>query len=116
MGSKIFVGNLTWEVTSEQLQVIVNDLGHAVRSARVVTDRETGRSRGFGFVELNGPAEAADAIRDLDGYVVGGRPLRVNEAEDKPRRGGGGGKGGRGRGGSERGGRGGGDRYEVWDD
>jgi RNA recognition motif-containing protein len=65
-------------------------MGHVHRGVRVVEDRDTGRSRGFAFVEFDTPQAAVDVIRDLDGYVVDGRTLRANEAEDKTRRGGGG--------------------------
>jgi cold-inducible RNA-binding protein len=81
---KIFVGNLPWRVTGDDLVAILHDLGHYQRSAKVILDRETGRSRGFGFVEFDTAQAAQDAIRDLDGHVVDGRPLRANESEDKP--------------------------------
>jgi cold-inducible RNA-binding protein len=97
--SKVFVGNLPWKVTSDDLAAMLTDGGHAHRSVRVILDRETGKSRGFAFVEVDTPQAAADVIRDLDGRVVDGRPLRANEAEGRPR--GGGGGGGRGRRGGE---------------
>lgn len=98
---KLYVGNLPWRTTDAELEDIFSQHG-TVQSAVVITDRETGRSRGFGFVEMddNGATSAIDA---LDGYEMGGRALRVNEANDRPRRDGGGG-GGRG---GDRGGRGG---------
>jgi RNA recognition motif-containing protein len=98
---KLYVGNLPWRTTDAELEDIFAAHG-TVQSAVVITDRETGRSRGFGFVEMddNGATAAIDA---LDGFEISGRALRVNEANDRPRREGGGG-GGRG---GDRGGRGG---------
>lgn len=91
---KIYVGNLPWSTTESDLRELFQSFG-TVHSAAVITDRETGRSRGFGFVELD--QDAADkAIRELDGRDHGGRTLRVNEAQER-RRGGGGGGGGGGR-------------------
>ena len=91
---KLYVGNLAWATTDEDLQTLFSEFG-SVASATVITDRETGRSRGFGFVELEDGAEAA--IEALNGQDHNGRPLRVNEAQSKQRdnRGGGGGGGGR---------------------
>jgi RNA recognition motif-containing protein len=89
---KIYVGNLPWSTTDEDLRELFATYG-AVESSAVVNDRETGRSRGFGFVEM-APADADKAISELDGRDYGGRALRVNEALDK--RSGGGGGGGRG--------------------
>ena len=81
---KIYVGNLAWSVDDSELEQMFSAIG-AVTSARVITDRETGRSRGFGFVEMDG--EAADrAIAELNGKDIGGRQLRVNEAHERPRR------------------------------
>jgi len=90
---KLYVGNLAWGVTDEDLQNMFAEFG-SVASAVVISDRETGRSRGFGFVELEDGAD--DAIEALNGQDVQGRPLRVNEAQSKDRggRGGGGGGGG----------------------
>jgi RNA recognition motif-containing protein len=90
---KIYVGNLPWSVTDEDLREMFASIGE-VHSASVIMDRETGRSRGFGFVEMS-ENDADEAISRLDGRDHGGRPLRVNEAQSKPRRGGGGGGGGR---------------------
>ena len=95
---KLYVGNLAWGVTDDDLQQLFAEYG-SVSSAVVISDRETGRSRGFGFVELETGAE--EAIEALDGQDFQGRPLRVNEAQSK----GGGGGGGRG---GNRGGGGGG--------
>ncbi len=79
----IFVGNLPFSTTEADLRDLFSEYG-TVDSAAVITDRETGRSRGFGFVELAADARAQDAIRDLDGAEVGGRNIKVNEA--RPRR------------------------------
>src|SRR3954447_1818357 len=88
----IYVGNLSWETSSDDLLALFQDHGKVGR-AQVVTDRETGRSRGFGFVEMDDDTEAASAIAALNGHQFQGRALTVNEA--KPREGGGGGGGGR---------------------
>ncbi|MDV6033342.1 MAG: RNA-binding protein [Phycisphaera sp. RhM] len=102
---KMYVGNLAWAVTTEKLEEIFGQYGQ-VDDAIVLTDRETGRSRGFGFVTM--PDEAAkEAIDALDGQDFEGRPLRVNEAQERAPRGGGGGGGG---GGYRGGGGGGGNR------
>ena len=93
---KLYVGNLAWSTGDAELTELFTAFGD-VESARVITDRETGRSRGFGFVELNDEG-AEKAMKELDGQEFGGRNLRVNEAQDKPRRDGGGGGGGGGRG------------------
>ncbi len=93
----IYVGNLPYDVTDNDLQKIFAAHG-AVESARVVMDRETGRAKGFGFVEMKNSSEAQNAIAALNGTDMGGRALRVNESQPKPRtntRGGGGGGGGR---------------------
>ena len=93
---KIYVGNLPWGVADADLKEFFSTYG-TVHSAAVITDRETGRSRGFGFVEMDEASAADDAQRALDGSDMGGRSLRVNEAQDKRRGGGGGGGGGGGR-------------------
>jgi len=95
MSKKLYVGNLPFRTDDDELRELFATHG-AVESARVITDRETGRSRGFGFVEMDDSAADA-AMQALNGTDLGGRPLRVNEAEE--RRGGGGGGGGRGGGG-----------------
>jgi RNA recognition motif-containing protein len=101
---KLYVGNLSWSTTDADLTEMFAQYGD-VTSARVITDRETGRSRGFGFVELD-DAGCEKAMKELDGQEFQGRNLRVNEAQEKPRRdGGGGGGGGRGPGGGGGGGR-----------
>jgi len=105
--AKIYVGNLPFSATEPDVRALFSQHG-TVESVSLPTDRETGRPRGFGFVEMS-QADAARAIQSLNGYNMGGRPLRVNEAQDKPRTGGGGGfRGGSGGGGGFRGGPGGG--------
>jgi RNA recognition motif-containing protein len=106
MAKNIYVGNLTWECTADDLLALFQEHG-AVSRAQVITDRETGRSRGFGFVEMDNDAEAQKAIDALNGQNFRGRPLTVNEARPREDRGGGGGGGG-GRGGYGGGGGGGG--------
>ncbi len=95
MSSKIFVANFPFSTTSEELSDLFGQHGEVV-SAKVATDRETGRSRGFGFVEMGSPDAAATAIQQLNGFDLGGRPLAVRVAED---RGGAGARPGGGRGG-----------------
>lgn len=106
---KLFVGNLPWSVGDAELEEIFSPHG-TVQSARVINDRDTGRSRGFGFVEID-TDDVAAVIRATDGYDVNGRPLRVNEAEDRGRSDRGGFGGGRGFGGGGGGGGGRRDRY-----
>jgi|ERR1041384_92014 len=108
MGSKIYVGGLPYSATEQEL----NDLFAAhgtVESARVITDRFTGQSRGFGFVEMSSGEEASAAISALNGTQLGGRTLTVNEARPQEARSGGGDQGRGGRGGS-----GGGGRRDRW--
>jgi len=90
---KLYVGNLPWSTTEADLRDMFGRFGE-VASAAVITDRETGRSRGFGFVELEEGDAADRAIEQLDGTDMGGRALRVNEAQQRQNRGGGGGGGG----------------------
>jgi RNA recognition motif-containing protein len=104
MAKRLYVGNLKYTVSSAQLQEMFEQFG-AVSSAQVLSDRETGRSRGFGFVEMVNDAEAEAAIESLDGQDHDGRRLTVNEA--RPRTPGGGGGGGGGGAGGYRGGGGG---------
>ncbi len=99
---KIYVGNLPFTSNEDELRALFARHG-AVESVAVITDRETGRPRGFAFVEMADASAAADAIKALDGTQLGGRALRVNEAQDR-REGGGGGGGGRGFGGGGGGG------------
>ena len=103
MARKIYVGNLPWSTTSSDLEAIFSPHG-AVRSAEVISDRETGRSRGFGFVEMETDEGLQAAISAHYGHEIKGRPLTVNEARERtPRPGGGGGGGGRPGGGGGRG-------------
>ncbi len=106
MTMKLYVGNLAFQTTSEDLQQLFAQAG-TVQSAAVVEDRETGRSRGFGFVEMSSKEEGEAAIAQFNGKDFGGRNLNVNEAKPREDRGGGG-RGGFGGGGGNRGGGGGG--------
>jgi RNA recognition motif-containing protein len=108
MGKKLYVGNLSYETTDGMLEQLFGEFG-TVQSAQVIMDRDTGRSKGFGFVEMGSDQEAQAAIKALSGKEVNGRTLTVNEAKPREDRGGGG-RGGYG-GGSGRGGYGGGRRY-----
>ena len=96
--NKLYVGNLSFNTTDDELAQIFAEHGQ-VQRASIVTDRDTGRSRGFGFVEMGNDQEAQSAIQALNGAMVEGRSLTVNLARprenDRPRRGGGGGGGGR---------------------
>ena len=109
MGKKLYVGNLSYGVDSSQLQELFSPHG-SVQSAEVIADRETGRSKGFGFVEMGTDEEAQACIQALNGQQYDGRALTVNEAKPKENRAGGGGGGGYGGGGGggSRGGFGGG--------
>ena len=108
MGSKLYVGNLSYDVDSSTLEQLFSAHG-TVQSAQIITDRDTGRSKGFGFVEMSSDAEAQAAIAAMNGVEQGGRALTVNEAKPKENRSGGGGGGSRGSygGGGGGGGRGG---------
>ena len=109
MGSKLFVGNLAFATTDDSLRRHFESAG-TVEEATVINDRDTGRSRGFGFVRMGSDDEAKAALEALNGTELDGRQIRVDTAEDKPRGGGGGGYrgGGGGGGGGYRGGGGGG--------
>jgi len=111
MAKKLFVGNLPYTMTEDALREIFAGDGRNVSRVTIVTDRDTGRSRGFAFVEMATDEEAQAAVGALNGTDMDGRTLRVDVAHDKPGGGGGGGggRGGRGGGGGGRGG--GGDRY-----
>jgi cold-inducible RNA-binding protein len=126
MSTKLYVGNLSFRTTSEELRDLFSQAG-TVESASVIEDRDTGRSRGFAFVEMATAEDAATAIEQLNGKDFGGRNLTVNEARPKTDRGGGGGYGGnrgggsgyggghdRDRGSGDRGGGGGYDREPRW--
>ncbi len=126
MGTRLYVGNLSFSSTIDSVREAFERIGQ-VTDVHIVTDRATGQSRGFGFVTMGSPAEASKAIEAMNNSVLDGRPLRVNEAEERPQRGGfgggggpggggGGGGGGRGGGGGGRGGPGGdrGGRRERW--
>lgn len=97
MTNKLFVGGLSWDTNDQSLSRAFDSYGE-VTDARVITDRDTGRSRGFGFVTFAEPDAATKAMQEMDGTELDGRTIRVNEAHDKPR-GGGGGRGGFGGGG-----------------
>ena len=92
MGSKIYVGGLPFSATEQQLSDLFTPHG-TVQSARVITDRVTGQSRGFGFIEMSSSEEAQKAISSLNGTEMGGRSLTVNEAKPQESRSGGGGGG-----------------------
>ena len=98
MGNKLYVGNLAYSVGDENLQQRFAEFG-TVTSAKVMMDRDSGRSKGFGFVEMSSPAEAQAAIRGLNGQSIDGRAIVVNEARPKEAGSGGGGYGGGGGGG-----------------
>ena len=112
MGTRLYVGNLSYNVTEPELKVVFGENGRNVKEVKVVLDRDTGRPRGFAFVEMTTDAEAAQAIETLNGREIQGRPINVSEARERaPRSGGGGGGfggGGGGRGGREHGDHGGG--------
>jgi cold-inducible RNA-binding protein len=96
MGRKLYIGNLAFEVTQKDLEDLFAQAG-SCESAAVITDRNSGQSRGFGFVEMSTNAEAQRAIQQFDGHELHGRALKVNEAREREGGGGGGGGGGRGR-------------------
>ena len=104
MGKKLYVGNLSYDVTDSDLEAMLAAHG-TVQSAQVISDRATGRSKGFGFVEMENDAEADAAIEALNGTDSGGRSITVNEARPREPRSGGGGGGGGGYGGGGGGGR-----------
>jgi RNA recognition motif-containing protein len=112
MGKKVFVGGLSWNTNDDGLRQAFERFGN-VDEAKVIQDRDTGRSRGFGFVTFSDEEGARSAISNMDGKELDGRTIKVNEAEDKPR-GGGGGGGGRSGGGGGRGGFGGGGGGGRW--
>lgn len=103
MSNRLFIGGLSWDTTTEGLKEAFSQFG-TVTDAHIVTDRETGKSRGFGFITFASPADAEEAKKQMNGEHLDGRRIRVDEAEERQRRGGGGGggnhqgRGGRGRG------------------
>ena len=121
MSNKVFLGNLSWSVTTEGLETLLRADGYSFKAARVVLDRETGRSRGFAFVEFDTEEAAREAIETLDGHEVEGRPLRAAEANEpqgggRGRSGGGGGAGGARRNSQRSDGGSRGDYAESWED
>jgi RNA recognition motif-containing protein len=107
MGTRLYVGNLSYNVTEPELKDVFGESGRNVKEVKVVLDRDTGRPRGFAFVEMTTDAEAAQAIETLNGREIQGRPINVSEARERAPRSGGGGGGGFGGGGGGGGGRGG---------
>ncbi|WP_044250578.1 RNA recognition motif domain-containing protein, partial [Chondromyces apiculatus] len=105
MGTRLYVGNLPYSATKASLQAAFSSTGE-VTDVHIVMDRESGQSRGFGFVTMSTEQQAQEAIAQMNGAMLDGRPLRVNEAEERPQRsgGGGGGYGGGGGGGGGYGG------------
>ena len=99
MGSRLYVGNLPFSADEEQVRELFSRNNRTVMEVKLITDRDTGRPRGFGFIEMASQEDAEGAIRELNGFNMGGRPLTVNEARERSeggdRRGGGGGGGGR---------------------
>ncbi len=106
MGNRIYVGNLSWDTSEENLRMAFSQDGRNVKEVTIMTDRETGKPRGFGFVEMGSDGDATAAISALDGSELDGRNIKVDEAKERQARGGGGGGGGYGGGGG-----GGGDRW-----
>jgi len=104
MGTRLYVGNLPFSVDESQLRELFEQGERTVTDVKLITDRDTGRPRGFGFVEMGSSQDADSAIQELNGHSLDGRQLTVNEARERTGGGGGGGGGGRG----FRGGRGGG--------
>lgn len=94
MSMKLYVGNLSFDTSTQDLEQVFGEIG-TVESTNIIEDRDTGRSRGFAFIEMSTKEEGQNAISQLDGKEVGGRSLKVNEAKPQENRGGGGGNGGR---------------------
>ena len=97
MGKRLYVGNISWDTTEDSLRLAFEGGGRTVTDCHMVSDRDTGRPRGFAFVELSSDSEAEAAIQEMDGAELDGRNLKVNEAQERQNRGGGGGGGGGGR-------------------
>jgi RNA recognition motif-containing protein len=104
MGTRLYVGNLSFNTTEETLRAALSEGGRVVKDIHLPSDRETGRPRGFAFAEMGSEADAQAAIKALDGKALDGRNLKVNEAQERAPRPGGGGGGGRGGGGGGGGG------------
>ena len=94
MGSRLYIGNLSWDTDEQTLTAALSEGGRSVKEVSIITDRETGRPRGFAFAEMSNDADAQAAIAALDGTELDGRNLNVNEARERQPRGGGGGGGG----------------------
>jgi cold-inducible RNA-binding protein len=105
MGNRLYIGNMSWDTTEDNLMAALSEGGRTVKDLHIVMDRDTGRPRGFAFAEFNNEADAQAAISDLDGKDLDGRALKVNEAQERKPRSGGGGGGGGGYGGGGGGGR-----------
>ena len=99
MATRLYVGNLSWDTTEESLRLAFGQDGRTVKEVHIVSDRETGRPRGFAFVEMGSDSDAQGAVGALDGSVLDGRNIKVNEARERQPRSGSGGGGGGGRGG-----------------
>jgi len=99
MGSRLYVGNLPFSADEDSVRELFAQDGREVSEVKLITDRDTGRPRGFGFVEMGNSEHADAAVNALNGYSMDGRPLTVNEARERSAGGGGGGGGGRGGGG-----------------
>ena len=95
MGTRLYVGNLPFSADETQVRSLFEQNDRKVEEVKLITDRETGRPRGFGFVEMENSEHADEAIRDLNGHSMDGRQLTVNEARERSSGGGGGGGGGR---------------------
>ncbi len=90
MGNRIYIGNLSFDTSEDDLRAALTEGGRTVKDIHIVTDRETGKPRGFAFAEMANDADASAAIEALDGKDLGGRTLKVNEAKERQPRGGGG--------------------------
>lgn len=86
MSSRLFIGNLSWETTTDTLRQVFEAGGHKVNDVHIALDRDTGRPRGFGFVELADDSDAQNAMAQLDGMDVDGRPIRISEARERTQR------------------------------
>ena len=94
MGTRLFVGNLSWDTTDQTLRDLFSEGGRSVKDVHIVSDRETGKPRGFGFIEMSTPEEAQTVIDSLDGAMLDGRNIKVSEAQERQPRGNRGGGGG----------------------